>query len=153
MSNPIISKLTSNDKQNVFDLIQNNKVMNFLGPRRALTDDEALNWFKKEFNEQSRFTFRTADTLELIGFCGISEVDRVDDFAYFLREKFWGKGFATQMCQIAIKRLKQNFDFDEVRVFIADDNIGSLKLANKLNWIPIQKDINEFETGTVFHIR
>ncbi|BCE01558.1 GNAT family N-acetyltransferase [Marinicellulosiphila megalodicopiae] len=152
MNSPIISKLTLDDKPAVFDLIQNKNVMNFLGPRRVLSNDEALQWFENAFNEPYRFTFRTSDTLELIGFCGIAKSDGVDDFGYFLREKFWGKGFATQMCELAIDQLKPDFDFNKVKIFIADGNIGSLRLAQKLNWTPIKKDSNQYETGMLFQI-
>jgi len=152
----IRSTLLPEDKNNTFDLLKNPKVMTFLGPRRALSECEANDWFNNELQNTHRFAFRLASNNELIGFCGISDINESNedlDFGYFIREKFWGCGFAAIMCQQSIDHLKNEIDFNNIKVFIADENIASLRLAKKLNWTLIKKDSNEYETGLLFQIR
>ena len=56
------------------------QVMRFLGPRRALAEDEADSWFESALSNPTRFAVANADTDEFIGFCGIKQMDGVPDF-------------------------------------------------------------------------
>jgi len=141
-----------NDKHAVFDLVQNDQVMAFLGPRRALTQLEAYEWFEQQFNHPYRFAIRLSHNQELIGFCGITHIDQKMDFSYFFRQQFWGNKFAKIACQLVIKHLKNVIDFNEVQVLIADQNTASLNIARNLNWEKIKPYQNDFETGWEFRI-
>jgi [ribosomal protein S5]-alanine N-acetyltransferase len=68
------------------DLLKNSNVMKYIGPKRALTDNESGDWFEQELRMPSRFVVALAETNEIIGFCGINEIDGILDFDYFLRE-------------------------------------------------------------------
>jgi len=156
----IRSKLTHKDKSDAFDLLQNNEVMKFLGPRRALTNIEANDWFKNELLTTHRFVFRLESNNELIGFCGITDMpdtyskhSNIElDFGYFIRQKFWGNGFAKIMCKQSIYELQKEIDLADIKVFIADDNHASQKIPHALNWIKAKPKTNENESGWVFNI-
>ncbi|MGF1753651.1 GNAT family N-acetyltransferase [Vibrio makurazakiensis] len=92
MNKIVISQLVDSDRSAVFDLLQDEQTMRFLGPRRPLTDEEADAWFANEIQAESRFAFRSIETNEIVGFCGITLLDGELDFDYFIRQKFWGKG-------------------------------------------------------------
>lgn len=134
MEEIVISQLVESDRNAVFDLLQNEHVMRFLGPRRPLTDSETEAWFAKEQQAETRFAFRDVETNEIIGFCGITLLDGDLDFGYFIRQKFWGQGLALLMCKLAIAKLAQFIDLTKVKVFISSDNVGSQKVAHKLGW-------------------
>ncbi|KJG37950.1 GNAT family acetyltraansferase [Photobacterium angustum] len=148
-----ISQLIESDRCAVFDLLQDKETMRFLGPRRPLTDQESEAWFINEQKAEHRFAFRSIETNEFIGFCGISLIDGELDFGYFLRRKFWGQGLAIIMCESAIAKLSYTIDFTQVNVFIASDNIASQKVAKKLGWKIKCAANNEFETGNLYLIQ
>lgn len=145
------STLKTSDKASVIELLQDVEVMRFLGPRRALNNDEAEQWFEQELNEPTRLVFRNQHH-QLVGFCGIKIIDGKLDFGYFLRRSFWKKGYGTKMCQMSIEHYKNNIDFSKVNVFIANDNTASQKIAQKLNWIKLTSSVNEFEKGYLYQI-
>jgi len=80
--------LHQQDKAAVVAMLQDPQVMRFLGPRRALSDDEANSWFESTLAHPSRFTIAESDTDQFIGFCGIKQIDGIFDFGYFIRSGF-----------------------------------------------------------------
>ncbi|CED59168.1 Putative uncharacterized protein [Moritella viscosa] len=153
MDKIVISKLVDSDRSAVFDLLQDEQAMRFLGPRRPLTNEEADAWFANELQAETRFAFRFVETNEIVGFCGITLLDGELDFGYFIRQKFWGQGLASLMCKSAICKLAQTIDVTQVKVFIASDNVGSQKVAQKLGWQIKRTADNEFEFGHLYQIR
>ena len=144
-----ITKLTESDRSQVFDLLQNAESMRFLGNKMPMTDKEAETWFSNELKAETRFAFRHTDSQELVGFCGIKLIDGQLDFGYFLRRKFWGQGFAVLMCKQAIQNLAATTDLNQVRVFIANDNTRSQKVAKKMGW---QKHCTATDKGEPGHL-
>ena len=130
---------TDHDRKCVHDLLQNSRVMKYLGPRRSLSDEEAVDQFNSELQNPTRFVVATSETNELIGFCGIKEINGVLDFGYFLREKFWGQGYATEACNRTLLELSVKMDLTDIDIFIAENNIASENIARKLNWTRVSK--------------
>ncbi|MFC3032501.1 GNAT family N-acetyltransferase [Pseudoalteromonas fenneropenaei] len=152
MDKIFISQLVDSDRSAVFDLLQYQQTMRFLGPRRPLTDEEAEAWFANEQQAETRFAFRSAESNEIVGFCGITLLDGELDFGYFIRQKFCGQGLAPLMCKLAIFKLAQTTDLAQVKVFIASDNVGSQNVAQKLGWQRKCVAENEFEAGHLYQI-
>ena len=67
-----LRELLHQDKVAVVAMLRDPEVMRFLGPRRALTEDEAGSWFESALAHPSRFVVAEAETDEFIGFCGIT---------------------------------------------------------------------------------
>lgn len=152
MNRLYIASLTLGDRDAVTEMLQDPQVMKHLGPKRALTDQEANEWFIEALNNPSRCVFKTVNTDELVGFCGVKELNGVPDFGYFIRRKFWGQGLATEACQMVIHQLSQNRAIDELDVFIARENIASLRLAQKLSWKRGEQIIRDTEIGYLFQL-
>ena len=127
--------LCDSDKDGVFDLLQNPKVMAHIGPRQPLTDSEVISWINTELVSPSRFVVASDESDEIIGFCGVKKINGVLDFGYFLREKYWNQGYATEACQMALLKLSSTMNIADVEVFIALDNYASRRIAAKLNWV------------------
>jgi hypothetical protein len=47
--------LYAKDREGVFDLLQNPKVMKHIGPRRPLTDGEVLDWINSVLRLHKKF--------------------------------------------------------------------------------------------------
>ncbi|UAB73242.1 GNAT family N-acetyltransferase [Vibrio sp. SCSIO 43132] len=148
----VITTLNDSDKDNVFDLLTDPEVMRFLGPRRALTLAEAEEWFESAQSEKDRFPFRCSKSGELVGFCGMKIIEGKRDFGYFIRKKFWGKGLAKQMCQLALSQLSRRYDLSTFHIFIAENNIASLKVAQSLGWVKQKPYQNDCESGHLYQI-
>jgi len=146
------STLKIEDKESVFDLLQDAIVMKYIGPRRPLSKREADDWFQSELDSPTRYTFRCLLTKEIVGFCGIKDINGTPDFGYFIRKKYWGNGYAKCMCKMVIKKLGSNFNFSEINVFIASGNIASENLAKSLGWSKKTVAKNEYETGFLYEI-
>lgn len=140
------------DKPAVIAMLEDAEVMRFLGPRRALTQDEANAWFAKVLDNPSRFVIADAVTDEFIGFCGIQNIEGVLDFGYFIRSPFWGSGIAVNACELAVERLAKEVDLKAVQVFIAEDNVASRSVAEKLGWQAGQSTTKEGECGRYYRI-
>lgn len=152
MNKIVISQLVDSDRSAVGDLLQDEQTMRFLGPRRPLTNEESDAWFANEKQAETRFAFRFVESNEIVGFCGVTRLDGELDFGFFIRRKFWGQGLAILMCKAATSKLAQSIDLTQVKVFIASDNIGSQKVAQKLGWQRKCSAENEFESGHLYQI-
>ncbi|MFL1456003.1 GNAT family N-acetyltransferase [Marinobacter sp. GN3S48] len=152
MSSVKLRALQQKDKAAVVSMLGDSEVMRFLGPRRPLTEDEANSWFRNALDNPSRFVIAQADTDEFIGFCGIKEINGVLDFGYFIRSEFWGKGVAAKACQLAVEKLATEMDLEAVQVFIAEDNVASQKVAEKLGWQVKQVGYKDGEHGRYYRI-
>lgn len=144
--------LHQQDKSAVVAMLRDLKVMRFLGPRRSLTEDEANSWFESALANPARFVVAEADTDEFIGFCGIKRIDGVLDFGYFIRSEFWGNGIAARACRMAVEKLSAEIDFEAVQVFIADENVASKRVAEKLGWVDTQGGSKDGEPGRYYRI-
>src|SRR5690554_6397072 len=153
---PMISvklrNLRHQDKEAVIAMLGDPEVMRFLGPRRALAQDEADSWFESALASPTRFAVAKADTDEFIGFCGIKQINGIPDFGYFIRSKFWGNGIAAKACELAVERLSSETDLETVQVFIADDNLASQRVVQKLGWQAIYSGSKDGEYGQYYRI-
>ncbi|ADP96740.1 GNAT family N-acetyltransferase [Marinobacter adhaerens] len=147
-----LRNLCHQDKKAVIAMLGDPKVMRFLGPRRALAEGEAGSWFENAVANPTRFTVAHADTDEFIGFCGIKQIDGVPDFGYFIRSELWGNGIAAKACELAVEKLSSEIDLSTIQVFIADDNLASQKVAQKLGWQATHNGSKDGEYGRYYRI-
>lgn len=152
MSKITLRKLLEGDRANVYELLFSPSVMEFLGPRRPLSSDEAREWFDSEVGCPSRYVVAFEDTDELIGFCGVKKIDGALDFGYFLRKKYWGNGYATKACELALKKLAANTDLASIEIVIASTNSASQAVAKKLGWSNIQTATRNGEVGYLYAV-
>lgn len=150
MASVKLRNLQSEDRAFVMGMLMDTNVMQFLGPRRALSSDEAASWFHSELDRPSRFVIADLATDEFIGFCGLKKMDGVQDFGYFLRSEYWGRGIATKACELALERLKVEVDLRDLHIFIADENVASRRVAEKLGWRETTKAQKDGENGRYY---
>ena len=110
--------------------------MRYIGPRRALTEDETQKWLSdillQQDNVFTRYAVALQDTDELIGVAGLRDEDGIKDFGYYFRRKFWGKGYAVEACSAILNYIENNLNIRDYQIFIADENINSIRMIQRL---------------------
>ncbi|MDW0361454.1 GNAT family N-acetyltransferase [Vreelandella venusta] len=144
--------LHAHDRLAVVSMLRDPAVMRFLGPRRALTEDESDLWFKSALANPSRFVIADVNSDEFIGFCGIKEMNGVVDFGYFIRTEFWGKGIAAKACELVVEKLATEVDWETVQVFISENNVASKRVAEKLGWQVVHGATKDGDYGRYYRI-
>ena len=148
----MLRALQQGDRPHVYELLQDDAVMTFIGPRQVLSDAQAHDWFEQNMQSPERYALALKDSNELIGFCGIKNIDGIDDFGYFFRKKFWGKGLASEAIDLTVQTLRKNHDLSGVELFIADANQSSLALAKRMNWRLIKRAKKAQEQGGFYEL-
>lgn len=146
-----IRRIEPKDIDPLTDLFFSSKTMRFIGPRRAMTQDEIRNWLedqlKRQQSEVTRCTVSLVETGELIGVCGFQKIDGEWDFGYYFRESYWGHGYATEACSCLLSHASEMLNNEEFQIFIADGNTNSKKMIERCGCIPITAGSKDGELG------
>ena len=152
MSRIRLRNLVEEDRSSVYDLLGNDQVMKFIGPRKSLSKNESDDWFSSELKNPSRYVVASIESNDLLGFCGVKNIEGTLDFGYFLREKYWGQGYAKEACSLALKELSKRLDLSIVEIFIACDNEASLGVAKSLGWSFLGATNKNGERGELYGV-
>lgn len=132
----IIRKFKPDDLAGLMDMFTDSEVMRYIGPRRALTEDETQKWLSDILLQQdialTRYAVASRDTEELIGVAGLRDEEGVKDFGYYFRRRFWGKGYAIEACSAILNYVENTLNVRDYHIFIADENINSIRMIHRL---------------------
>lgn len=146
-----IRKFEPKDFGPLTDLFSSANTMQFVGPRRAMTRDEAQNWLEGQIKRQQSEVTRCAVSLtesdELIGVCGFQNIDGKWDFGYYFREYFWGNGYATEACFCLLNHASEIIGNEDFQIFVAAGNTRSKNMIERCGCIPISTGSNKDESG------
>lgn len=121
--------------QDLFDIYNNDNVFEYCGiiPKHNLqTVHKMIGHFERDFNKRSRVKwgiFQKEQSNQLVGIIEVMDLDtKVNKLTmgYFLAEKFWGNGIATE----SVRRLVE-FLFKEVGVNRIEAEVMPANLASK----------------------
>lgn len=143
--------LLETDAQFISEMFKDPAIMRFLGPRRPLADDEITEWMRSSLEKPAKCPVRNVVTLdsEFAGICGVQCIEGVPDFGYYFRRKFWGTGVASYASAVLLARAYRQFG-DRLHIFIADSNISSRRLAEKIGLIPIKRATQDELLGWLY---
>lgn len=120
----------------------NHLVMKTTLKGRVFTKEELKELLEKEFihseNDKTGFWCLTS-TLEdqLIGVSGLLECNYLNkghyEFGFILKEKYWGKGLATEIGAFWIKYAKEKLHLTKLVATVSPENIASKRVLEKLN--------------------
>ncbi len=65
-----------------------------------------------------------------------------DEIGYRFIEKYWGKGYATEICKGLIAYCKE-LEIPKIIGYVVDENIASAKILERFNFKPVKKFISE----------
>ena len=79
------------------------------------------------------------ETGELIGRAGLEHREYNEEIelelGYIIGTKYQGKGYATEVCEAILDYAKENCGFERINALVENENISSIKLAQKLGFI------------------
>jgi [ribosomal protein S5]-alanine N-acetyltransferase len=132
--------------------------------RRYLLDG---NLFPREWSEerlrdsQSLFERRGVglwlardNTKELVGFCGFLEFPSIHpepQLVYAMRERFTGRGYATEMARAALAQARRRTGFARVFASVDAVNVASYRVLEKLGFEPVATQRGSF--GNMYLLR
>ncbi len=134
LGNKIISILTPKVTQSLPD-----------GWQHIQTVTEAQNWLSDRINEGDCLFVQEKNTREWIGFVFLYWIDTSDTdyairFGYLLSELYWGKGLGTELVQELVTWCHSQQNIHTLSGGVAQDNIGSIKILEKIGFIPSSSD-------------
>jgi [ribosomal protein S5]-alanine N-acetyltransferase len=96
------------------------------------------------------------DDLRYVGHASIRpRPSRTDDWeiGYILTTENWGKGFATEIANRLIKHGFEKLFLNEIFATIDDDNVGSIKVAEKAGMSFLRYEFDEQGRFSVYSIK
>ena len=129
------------DKESIFENINDKEVLKNLYINFPFTEEDykkMISIFETEKTENSSFKYIIEVDKKAVGFVGahwsLKDCSKhIADFNYWLGKKYWGQGIMTEaikiMCDIAFN------EFGKLKLVISalEDNIGSRKVAEKMD--------------------
>ncbi len=137
----ITKRLSKDDFDNIYKLLSNSDVMQFIGEGKPQNKKKALETFNLMYQHQQKHGFTLCPTYEkgsdaLIGFAGLVHVELDNsnpdiEVGYWFLPEFWGKGYATEVTNAIISWAFENLSNDRIFGFIFPDNIRSQNVLEK----------------------
>jgi RimJ/RimL family protein N-acetyltransferase len=150
----IIRKFKPIDLASLIDMFSDEGVMRFIGPRRAMTKAETEEWLtnilQRQDIELSRYVVALKENDELIGVAGLKEEDGIIDFGYYFRRSYWGEGFVSEACSAILPYVEDKLHITDYQIFIADENIRSIKMIKNLGFIAVEEIKKSGEQGYLY---
>ena len=120
-----------------FDMMSNYKVMNPI-PQKVFTKQESdaklaelIRLYTQKI-EKKIWAVALKNNPELIGLCGLLVNDEQNpELAYRLREKFWQKGYGTEIYEGLILYGFENLKFKLITADVWVENLKSVKILEK----------------------
>ena len=130
------------------------EVMQYIGPRRPMTEVEIQNWLadilRRQDSELVRYAVALKTTNELIGVVGLRDEDGIKDFGYYFRRSYWQKGYAQEACSAIIDHIETDLQIKDYQIFIADENINSIRMIKKLGMQAVKSITKSGEQGHLY---
>ncbi len=133
----IIRQLSKEDSDLYFDMMGNPNVMNLV-PRPVMSREESDKHLLCVLNSAPDMTNKKVWAIdskidnEFIGICAfLKNDDHEDEIGYRLREKFWEKGYGTEIARGLIDYGFHNMNMDLITADVITTNLGSMKILEK----------------------
>jgi len=108
----------------------------------------AREWLKQIVSDGRLFVVKLVGESKAIGFVFLSTENSGDThIGYLLAESYWGKGYATEILKGVIDFIKSEDQVTRLIAGVATDNVASIKLLQKLDFIHSSTEDN----GTMFY--
>ena len=150
----VIRKFKLADLSSLVDMFSDPEVMRYIGPRRPMPELEIKEWLSNILQIQDKELTSQALALkptdELIGVAGLREEDGIKDFGYYFRRSYWGKGYAQEACLAIINHIETDLQIRNYQIFIADENISSIQMIERLGMRPVKPITKSGESGHLY---
>ena len=140
----ILKPLDASHVQDFFEMDSNPNVHKYLWNKPVLKIEESIavieNVLKQyETNGIGRFAMHLKETNDFVGWCGLKfNTDFVNhktnfyDIGYRLKEKYWGKGFATEASLPWMTHGFNEMQINKITAAAHKDNVASNRILQKI---------------------
>mgnify|MGYP001166342587 CR=1 FL=1 len=128
--------------------------MQYIGPRRPLSQLEVCNWINQFYRLQRLERARRviAAGYQMVGVCDVLSHEGQHDCGFYFLSQFWGKGYASTACSRLLPDAVRQYGY-HLTFFVAQKNLASHKLALKLGLNPAKQGIYQGLQGTFYSTR
>jgi [ribosomal protein S5]-alanine N-acetyltransferase len=107
-------------------------------PADPYTEEDAKKWLKfcKESDEKKdNFLFAIEVDDEFVGGIGLhKKMEHCFEVGYWIAEKHWGKGYATEALKVITDLALNELKIDRIQAFVFDGNTASEKVLEKCGY-------------------
>ena len=136
----IMRPLKVEDAYTIFQLNSDAEVLKYSGEKLMMSYSDAITLITQDIIPQfqkfklGRFAVILKENNEFIGWCGIENHQRNNEFnlSFRFKKSYWGKGLATEAAHEQLRYFFTELHFSKVYTYIVPENIGSLKVVQKL---------------------
>jgi ribosomal-protein-alanine N-acetyltransferase len=131
-----VRRLEENDHLPFFEMMSDPRVMDLI-PQKVFNEassniELARLMSVEKLSDTKIWSLCKKENKEMIGICGLLKNDeKQDEIAYRLLEKFWGKGYGTEITKGLIEYCFTNMNSDLVTADVWVENIRSVKILEK----------------------
>jgi len=102
------------------------------------TEEDARKWLefcKKSDENKDNFLFVIEVDSEPVGGIGLhKKMEHCFDVGYWIAEKYWGKGYATEALKTITDLALNELKIDRIQAFVFDGNVASEKVLEKCGY-------------------
>ena len=99
-----------------------------------------------------RYAVRLKKNKQLIGMCGFLEEDYGIDFGYRYTPSVWRKGIGFDVAKLVLNYGIKNLKLDKILALTHEDNHGSIRILEKLDFIKKNKIILHKQNTYIFQL-
>ena len=135
----IIRETTVEDVDGFYELYKDKEITEYM---ENLFEDreEEIEYTKSyiknvyEFYGFGMWTVVEKESGKIIGRAGVSyrEGYELPELGFMIGKAYWRRGFAYEVCTAIFKYMYENYDMEEIQIFIEQKNTPSISLAKKL---------------------
>ena len=130
------------DEAAVLEFSSNREVNRYTGDPiiDTLTETVALieNVWLSDYSKYGYGRFAVIHKIDekIIGFCGVKYLPELEgtDLGYRFLPAYWGKGIATEACQVMVNDAFQRLQLEKIHAFVEPDNNASTKVLEKVGF-------------------
>ncbi len=130
-----LRKIKISDAKEFYRILNNENFVFFNSqPKTIKEEKEYLKSLKEQEKNNFSYNFAIIYNKKIAGGCGI-KIDQhrpfIGEIGYFVDEKYWGKGMATQAVKLLEKFAFNKLGLKRLVILMALKNVGSKKVAIK----------------------
>ncbi|CAM1363193.1 Protein N-acetyltransferase, RimJ/RimL family [Tenacibaculum sediminilitoris] len=147
--NLLIRKLQVVDIETFYELESNPKVLQYAtGKPKNLeeTKEDLEQLIARYTNKENDFWIYAIERKSNNEFVGtvalVKDEEGNDEIGYRFIERYWGNGFATELCEKLIQYCK-SIGMKKLIGCVVDENVASAKILERFNFVAIEKFISD----------
>lgn len=139
-----LREFEKSDLEKLSEIYSDINVMKYIATGIVLNKEQTSklldHWINEYYNKLGYgiWAVECKQTKELIGQCGFNNLpgNAGVEIAYLLSQKYWHRGFATEISSATLKYGFEILGFKKIFALCYPDNLASINVLNKIGMIP-----------------